>query len=218
MSEDEEERKIKLGPVELGIGGSEGEEEGEPDLIKKKSQLDYAMNRFEKKAKEAEKKYEKKRAGAKEALREGYENRARARLNQAKRKQKIANKARKNALSIETLRDQIDDMKDARELQNVTKDLAESIGDFLPEDVMEDVQESTKLLGEMSTRIDTISEEMTRGLVTATSENLQDEEIEEEMEKLTEEVQAETAEELEPAEIEEKAEATKLEKELESGE
>jgi hypothetical protein len=90
-----EKRGIRLGPVRIGIGKKK--EAKKPTAIEIQGKLTYAMKRLEKKAQIAEAKAKQKRNLAKEALRQGREERARQRLISAQLQLAIAKQALKNA-------------------------------------------------------------------------------------------------------------------------
>lgn len=213
----EKDRKIKLGPLDVGIGGGEeAEEEGKPDPIELKSKLDYTVRRLEKKAEKAEEEHEKRRLKAKQYLREGNEKRARRRLKSARLKEALADKARNSAMGVEAVKDKLEQIQDYRDLQGVINELGDSLGDLAPEDMMGSVRESMEELEKAMSSFTTVEGRMSEELSSITTGEVSDQEVDEEMQKLAEEVQAETAEELKPVEIEERAEAARTGGEKES--
>lgn len=201
--------------MRIGIGKKK-EEVKTPSPIEIQSKLTYAMKRLERKAQMAEAKAKQKRELAKQALREGREERARQRLLSAQMQLSIAKQALKNADFAEGMLAKIERAQDLRDLQDIVNELGGALAGWVPEEMIGSIEESAGKLQEASTRIAIAGEKMGTMLEALTVSEIPEAEIEEEMTKLTEEVQAEAAEELKPVEIEERVEAIKEVKEEES--
>lgn len=210
----EKKRGIRFGPVKIGIGKQK--EVKMPSPVEIQGKLTYAMKRLEKKAQMAEAKAKQKRNLAKEALKQGREERARQRLTSAQLQVSIAKQALKNADFAEGMLGKLERAQDLRDLQDIVNELGGALSGWIPEEMIGNMEESASKLQEASTRISVAGEKMSTMMETMTTTEIPEAEIEEEMTKLTEEVQAEAAEELKPVEIEERAEAVKEEKEEES--
>lgn len=210
----EKERGVRFGPVRIGIGKKK--EAKVPSPIEIQGKLTYAMKRLEKKAQMAEAKAKQKRELAKEALRQGREERARNRLISAQLQLAISKQALKNADFAEGMLAKLERAQDLRDLQDIVNELGGALAGWIPEDMVGNIEESATKLQEASARISVAGEKMSTMMESITTAEIPEAEIEEEMAKLTEEVQAEAAEELKPIEIEERAEAVKEGKEKES--
>ncbi len=200
--------------MRIGIGKKK--EAKVPSPIEIQGKLTYAMKRLEKRTQMAEAKAKQKRELAKQALREGREERARQRLISAQLQLAIAKQAMKNADFAEGMLAKLERAQDLRELQDVVNELGGALAGWVPEAMIGNIEESATKLQEASTRISVAGEKMSTMLEAVTTSEIPEAEIKEEMAKLTEEVQAEAAEELKPIEIEERAEAVREGKEKES--
>lgn len=211
----EKERGLRIGPVKIGIGGG-GKKPQVPGPVEIQGKLTYAMKRLEKRAQMAEAKGRQKRELAKQALREGREERAKQRLISAQLQLAISEQALKNADFAEGMLAKLERAQDLRELQDVVNELGGALAGWVPEAMIGNIEESATKLQEASTRISVAGEKMSTMLEAVTTSEIPEAEIKEEMAKLVEEVQAEAAEELKPIEIEERAEAVREGKEKES--
>lgn len=187
-----------------------------PSQAEIQAKLTYAMKRLEKRAQMAEIKAKQKREAAKQALREGREERARQRLGSAQLQLAIANQAMKNADFAEGMLAKLERAQDLKDLQDIINELGSALVGWIPEDMVGNIEESATKLQEASTRLAISGEKMSTMIDALTTSEIPEAEIEEEMAKLTEEVQAEAAEELRPIEIEERAEVVKTGKAKES--
>lgn len=211
----EKERGLRIGPVKIGIGCG-GKKPQVPGPVEIQGKLTYAMKRLEKRAQMAEAKGRQKRELAKQALREGREERAKQRLISAQLQLAISEQALKNADFAEGMLAKLERAQDLRELQDVVNELGGALAGWVPEAMIGNIEESATKLQEASTRISVAGEKMSTMLEAVTTSEIPEAEIKEEMAKLVEEVQAEAAEELKPIEIEERAEAVREGKEKES--
>jgi DNA replication protein DnaD len=210
----EKERGIRFGPVKIGIGKKK--EVKRPSPIEIQGKLTYAMKRLEKKAQMAEAKAKQKRELAKEALRQGREERARQRLISAQLQLSIAQQALRNADFAEGMLAKMERAQDLRDLQDIINELGSALSGWIPEEMIGNIEESAAKLQEASARIAIAGEKMGTMLEAVTTSEIPEAEIEEEMAKLIEEVQAEAAEELKPIEIEERVKAVREAREKES--
>ena len=208
----EKERGIRFGPVKFGIG-KKGPKVPSPVEIQAK--LTYILRMLERRAQIAEAKAKQKRELAKQAVREGHEERAKQRLISAQLQLAISKQALKNADFAEAFLAKLERAQDLRELQDVVNELGGALVGWVPEEMIGNIEESATKLQEASTRISVAGEKMSTMLEAMTTSEIPEAEIEEEMTKLIEEVQAEAAEELKPIEIEERAEAVREGKEKE---